>query len=115
MDKEKAEVEVISESGEVIENELIVKLSKSYKFEGKTYDSIDLSGMEDLTAADMIAAQKVLDRSGSFSFNPELSLEYACIIASKATSQPIEFYHGLRPKDALKIKNRVTGFFYKED
>ncbi|RDY28657.1 phage tail assembly protein [Lachnotalea glycerini] len=116
MKKENTEVvEVLSEKGEVIESELVVSLSKSYQFEGKTYDKIDLSNLEDLTAADMIAAQKVLDRSGSFSFNPELSLEYSCIMASKATGQPLEFFHGLRPKDALKVKNRVTGFFYKED
>lgn len=114
--KEKAEVvEVVNESGEVIENEMAIVLSRPYKFEGETYDTLDLSGLDELKASDMIAAQKVLDRSGSFSFVPEMSLEYACIIASKATGQPLEFFQGLRPRDAIKLKNRVTGFFYRED
>lgn len=105
-------VEVLDENGEVIENESILKLSKPYTFEGNTFNEIDLSGLENLTAADMIKAQKVLDRSGTFSVIPEMSLEYACIIAANATSQPIEFYKGLNPRDAIKVKNRVTSFFY---
>ena len=68
--------------------------------------------MENMTATDMIAANKVLDRSGSFSFLPEMSLEYACIIAAKASKLPIEFFKGLHPREAIKIKNKVTSFFY---
>ena len=85
---------------------------KPYTFEGETYDKIDLSGLDNLTAADMIAANKILDRTGSFTFLPEMSLEYACIIAAKATKLPVEFFKGLHPKEAVKVKNRVTAFFY---
>lgn len=46
---------------------------------------------------------------------PEMTLEYACFIAARAAKQPIEFFRGLPPKDALKVKNRVTSFFYSED
>ena len=81
-------------------------------YEGETYDKIDLSGLDNLTAADMIAANKILDRTGSFTFLPEMSLEYACIIAAKATKLPVEFFKGLHPKEAVKVKNRVTAFFY---
>ena len=48
----------------------------------------------------------------SFTFLPEMSLEYACIIAAKATKLPVEFFKGLHPKEAVKVKNRVTAFFY---
>ncbi len=58
----------------------------------------------------MIAANKILDRTGSFTFLPEMSLEYACIIAAKATKLPVEFFKGLHPKEAVKVKNRVTAF-----
>lgn len=86
--------------------------NKPYTFEGETYDKIDLSGLDNLTAADMIAANKILDRTGSFTFLPEMSLEYACIIAAKATKLPVEFFKGLHLKEAVKVKNRVTAFFY---
>lgn len=97
------------------ENSTIVKFSKPYHFEGKKYTEIDLGGMDDLSAEDMIAADRYLNRTGNFSVMPEMSLEYSCFIAARATQQPIEFFRHLPPKDALKVKNRVTSFFYSED
>jgi hypothetical protein len=91
------------------ESSTLVKFSKAYRFEGKDYTEVDLS------AEDMIAADRYLTRSGSFSVMPEMTLEYACFIAARAAKQPIEFFRGLPPKDALKVKNRVTSFFYSED
>ena len=105
--KTEVAVEVLDKDGEVIENEYTVVFNKPYTFEGETYDKIDLSGLDNLTAADMIAANKILD-----TFLPEMSLEYACIIAAKATKLPVEFFKGLHPKEAVKVKNRVTAFFY---
>lgn len=110
--KTEVAVEVLDKDGEVIENEYTVVFNKPYTFEGETYDKIDLSGLDNLTAADMIAANNILDRTGSFTFLPEMSLEYACIIAAKATKLPVEFFKGLHPKEAVKVKNRVTVFFY---
>lgn len=93
----------------------VVKFAKPYKFEGKTYEEIDLAGLDNLTAADMIEGEKHLTRSGNFSFMPEMATEYIHFMASKATGLPIEFFKGLPPRDAIKIKNRVTNFFYGED
>ena len=93
----------------------LVKLSKPYKFEGQTYSEIDLSGLDSLTAEDMIAAEKHLMRTGVFSPLPEMTVEYVQFIAARASGQPVEFFKGLPPKDAIKVKNRVTSFFYGED
>ena len=62
--KTEVAVEVLDKDGEVIENEYTVVFNKPYTFEGETYDKIDLSGLDNLTAADMIAANKILDRTG---------------------------------------------------
>lgn len=97
------------------ESSTLVKFIKAYRFEGKDYTEVDLSGMDGLSAEDMIAADRYLTRSGSFSVMPEMTLEYACFIAARASKQPIEFFRGLPPKDAIKVKNRVTSFFYSED
>lgn len=107
--------EVETVLAEVIEDEMVMVFRKPYEFEGKTYESIDLSGLENLTGKDMIAAQKVLDRTGSFSFIPEMSLQYACILASRATKYPIEFFEGLHPKESMRLKNKVTGFLYGQE
>ena len=92
-----------------------VKFSKPYHFEGERYDGVDLSGMEDLSTQDMLAAEKHLARNGVVTPLPEMSMEYVCYIAVLASDQPIEFFKGLPPKDAIKVKNRVTSFFYGED
>lgn len=97
------------------ENSTVVKFSKPYHFEDNVYTEIDLGGIEDLSAEDMIAADKYLTRSGNFTFMPEMSLEYVCFIASRATNLPVEFFRHLPPKDAIKVKNNVTSFFYGED
>ena len=105
----------IAKKETVGEESLIVKLSKTYNFEGEQISEIDFSGLEDVTAKTMIKANKVLTASGDVQIMPESSLHYALIIAAECTKYPIEFYETLRPKDATKIKNTVTGFFYGEE
>lgn len=46
---------------------------------------------------------------------PETNLEYAMIIAASATGTPVEFFKGLKPRDAIKIKTKVTNFFFGEE
>lgn len=103
------------EAAEKEENKNYVKFKKPFVWEDETYEGVDLSGMEDLSARDMIQAQRIMEKSGSINILPEMSLEYACIFASKATKMPVEFFQALPPKEAVKIKNRVTNFFYGEE
>lgn len=93
----------------------IVTFKKPYSFEGESYTQVDLSGLEELSAADMIAVNKKIERGGTVNILPEMSLEYACLISARASGKPIEFFKGLPPKDALKVKNCVTSFLYGED
>ena len=97
------------------ENKYLIKFRKPFVWEDNTYTEIDMSGLEDLSAKDMIAAQRTMGKSGSINVLPEMSLEYACIFASKATKMPVEFFQALPPKEAIKVKNKVTNFFYGED
>ncbi len=97
------------------ENKYLIKFRRPFIWEDNTYTEIDMSGLEDLSAKDMIAAQRTMEKSGSINVLPEMSLEYACIFASKATKMPVEFFQALPPKEAIKVKNKVTNFFYGED
>lgn len=121
MSKEQVEVSIspvepIPADEEEDEDSLILTLKKPYKFEGQEYTEIDLTGLENLTAQDMISVNKILSRSSTgIDVMPEVSLEYACILASKAAKQPIEFFTGLPPKVAIKVKNRVMGFLFGTD
>ena len=56
--KTEVAVEVLDKDGEVIENEYTVVFNKPYTFEGETYDKIDLSGLDNLTAPTMIRTRR---------------------------------------------------------
>ncbi len=112
---ENKEILNITDENEIIENELYVKFNKSYNFEGEEYSGIDLSGLEDLTANDMIWAQKQFERKGGTSVLIETNIEYCLLIASRACKQPIEFFKGLKMREAEIIKNKVTGFLFNQD
>ena len=94
--------------------ENIIKLSKTYDFEGEKIQELDFSGLENVTADDMIKANKVLASSGTVSVLPENDLHYTLIIAASATGHPIEFFKSLKPRDAIKVKNKVTSLFFGE-
>ena len=100
---------------EAEENKYVIEFKKPFVWEDETYTKIDLSGVEDLSAKDMIQAQRVMEKSGSINVLPEMSLEYACIFAAKATKMPVEFFQALPPKEAIKVKNKITNFFYGEE
>ena len=92
---------------------LIIKFKKPYKFEGKEYTEIDLSGMEDLTAEDMIAVNRIMKRtSAGVDVMPEVTVEYACHFAARAAKMPVEFFMQLPPKYGMRIKSRVMAFLF---
>ncbi len=113
-DAEAAAVEAVKKQ-EMVDNPYLVVFKSPVLFEGTSYDSVDLSGLENLSAADMIAVNKTIERGGTVNVLPEMSLEYACLISARAAGKPVEFFKALPPKEALKIKNRVTSFLYSED
>lgn len=116
MEKEKElnAVEPVN-TDENADEELSMKIvfKKPYVFEGKEYKEIDLSGLDDLQASDMIAVNKRMQRTAQgIDVMPEVSLEFACELAAKATKMPTEFFTGMPPREAMKVKNRVMGFLF---
>ena len=45
--------------------ERILKLSKTYNFEGEEINTVDLSGLDNVSANQMIQAQKMITKSGN--------------------------------------------------
>ena len=117
IDIEKVSGEVETSSPAVVEEDnMVIKFKKPFFFEGKEYTELDLSGLDNLTASDMIAVNKYMQRTSSgIEVMPEVSLEYACMLASKAAKLPVEFFTALPPKEAMKVKNRVMGFLFGSD
>lgn len=81
--------------------ENIVKFDKPYKFEGKEYDSLDLSGMEKMTVQDLIDVQKSIGNEMVAMSVMEMSTAFAQEMAVKATGKPVEFFK-LMPRGKIK-------------
>lgn len=99
----------------VQENEMLVKLSKPYHFEETEYTEVDLSGLKNLTGADLCAAQRNLSSSGSSSVVPETDYIYTMFLAARAAQLPIEFFEGLPAPDVVFVKNVVSHFLFGKD
>lgn len=79
----------------------IVKFDKPYKFEGKEYDSLDLSGMEKMTVQDLIDIQKNIGNEMAAMSVMEMTTSFAQEMAVKATGKPVEFFK-LMPRGKIK-------------
>lgn len=117
-EKEQADMEVVQEtavmSGEV-EDFWVIMLKEPIRFEGETYDKINLTGLYNIKAADMVAIARRMTRSGNVDSSPELSLEYALNMANLATGLPLEFFDQLPPYAAMAVKGRVTNFLFRQE
>ena len=93
---------------------LVMKLDKPFTFEGQTYTEVDLSGLEDTTAADLQAVGRFVTKKNPAA-NPatvEMTLEYAQFMAARVAHLPLEFFERLPAKEAIKLKGIVVGFLY---
>ena len=97
--------------------DLVIKLSKPHKFEGNVFEVLDLTALEDATAADMKRVAKLCSK-----FNPgtnpatlEMSLEYALTMAAVMTRNKLEMFDNLPAKDAMAVKGAVLGVLFAED
>lgn len=106
-------LEIESYEGEVVDNELMLELKKPYEYEGKTYEKIDLRKLENMTTKDLIAANNLMMKKGGYSPTPEMTLDFCCILANRATQIPLEFFYSLSVADAMNLKNKVTNFLYE--
>lgn len=93
----------------------VVQLKTPVTFEGKQYDEIDLTCLENINAADMIAVGRHLSSAGNANVNQEFTLEYALNIAARACNLPIEFFDQLKPRQAMQVKSCVSSFLFGQE
>lgn len=118
MEKEQADMAVVEKAevmGGEVEDFWIIPLKKPVRFEGETYDRIDLTGLNEIKAADMVAINRRMTRSGNVDATQELTLEYAMNMANLATGLPLEFFDQLPPYAAMAIRGRVTSFLFRQE
>lgn len=106
-----AEPMPMPEQEEEREEDYIIRFAKPYRFEGKTYAGIDLSGLLQMKAKDIWRMNRSCRSVGLASVIPELDAEYTARVAACASHLPIEFFEELPLPEMTKIKMKVSNFF----
>ena len=96
--------------GSEVDESLVVQLRKPVTFEGKEYAEVDLRGLNNLTAMDMIREQTRLRRAGMNPPTVETDISFCLGIAAAAATLPLEFFEALPARDAVAVKNTVSFF-----
>lgn len=89
----------------------IIQLRKTYNFEGKSIDSVDLSGLERLTTIDAQEVDKVVDAMNWHPRNKFRDTVYLKHIAMRVTGLSVDFFNMLSWKDMNNICARETLYF----
>lgn len=88
-----------------------VEFKKPYNFEGETYSSIDLGGLEKLTIQDAIEAQRQLFGKDEAAMRLcESSTAFVMLTAAKATQRPIEFFSLMPRLMFKKVYDKVFSY-----
>jgi len=110
MAEDKNKIIEVGDNGEVISGDFLVVFKAPVNFEGKEYDSVDLSKLKVLSGRDMEAVDRQLTEAGIVSVIPENSISYAFRMAARASGLPVEFFLSLPPNECMKVKRAVAGF-----
>lgn len=106
---------VTANDGDDEEVDNVVELSVIRAYEGEPIREIDLRGIEKLNAVDLQKIDQLYrNNTKKPSVMPETTVEYALAVAEYLTDLPNFFLRKMPASDALKIKNRVVNFFYRD-
>ena len=89
----------------------IMKFKEPYTFEGKRYTELDMSGVMTLTSMDESDAENRLMREEIIALEASENYFYNCIMASKATGLPEEFFYRLPIIELTNLKSAANDFF----
>lgn len=112
---EKKEIVEMKKEGKMeagLDDGKTIELSRTYKFEGEEISSLHFTGLEDVTAENMIRANNIMMNDGTSVVVPENTLYFALIIAADTTGLPIEFFKQLKPRDAMEVRRFISNYFF---
>ena len=95
--------------GEETKSHHLIQFKNPYRFEGKEYAELDLSGLDNLTVQDAVDAQRKLfeQQEEAASLLTETTTAYARVLAVKATGKPVEFFQQM-PRGVGKLVSNAV-------
>lgn len=99
----------------------VVKFDNAYTYngdskediKGKTFESVDLSGVGELNTMSESMAENRMVAGGFSPVNTGRNYLYVCIIASMGTGYPEDFFTGLPLCEATKLRDAVDADFFE--
>ena len=88
------------------------ELSQPFKYNGKEVKGIDLSGLLDLTAHDMVEIDAEMQRRGFVGHRLEMTRQYAMLLAAKINHMPFDFCDRMSARDSIRLKDAITVFLF---
>lgn len=102
----------LDENKENIENVLKMTLSQPYKYDGEEIKELDLSGLLDLTARDLVEIDREMMRRGFSGARNELTRQYAMLVAAKIANKPYDYCDRMNARDSIRLKEYLVTFLY---
>lgn len=102
----------------VMLNPLTLVFKKTVTFEGKEYDSVDLSKLDDWTCDDVVNLTKKFNKmtggetSPMGAILPESNLEYNQFVGAEASGLPIDFFKQLPAREVGPLRSLIISFFH---
>lgn len=109
-----AEEKMTEEKNEEERIELKIDLADPFLFDGEKIKSIDLSGLFELTAADMAAIDRQMQSMGHSYARPEVTGIYAMLVTARINHKPWEFCNKMKARDFIRLRETVRAFFYAQ-
>lgn len=109
---ENAAPESVENEEQKIEEMMSFKLNQSFKYDGEEITELDLSGLLDLNAHDLVDIDREMTRRGFAGARNELTRQYAMLVAAKCMHKPWDFCDRMSARDSIRLKEYVVTFFY---
>lgn len=97
-----------------VDDTLVVVFRKPYSFEGVEHTGVDLSGLDNLTGLQYVQISNQINKTNPEVPVQEISPVFAVKIATAITGLPVEFFHMLPANELIKIKNRISRYFFED-
>ena len=109
---ENAAPESVENEEQKIEEMMSFELNQSFKYDGEEITELDLSGLLDLNAHDLVDIDREMTRRGFAGARNELTRQYAMLVAAKCMHKPWDFCDRMSARDSIRLKEYVVTFFY---
>ena len=109
---ENAAPATVENEDQKIEEMMTFKLNQPFKYDGEEITKLDLSGLLDLNAHDLVDIDREMTRRGFTGTRTELTRQYAMLVAARCVKKPWDYCDRMSARDSIRLKEYVVTFFY---